>query len=135
MFTTIAVLATATCAAALVTGSRVFGLKKIVKHSTKADVAFTAGTAFVLAGTLTGLATAIVAGLLMALTLSFLKTIFGWGDALKRGVDAVKAERSARSAPKQETTSDETCELWVRGKMVGYVPASKRSPADAPVIA
>lgn len=134
MFTTIAVLATATCAAALVTGSRVFGLKKIVKHSTKADVAFTAGTAFVLAGTLTGLATAIVAGLLMALTLSVLKTLFGWGDALKRGVDAVKADRAERPASSQETTTDEKCELWVCGKMVGYVPASNMSPADAPTV-
>jgi len=90
MLTTISVLASATCAAALVTGSRVFGLRKIVKHSTKTDVAFTAGAGFLLAGTLSGLATAIVAGLMMALVLSILKFFINLYDNVVNGLREVR---------------------------------------------
>lgn len=95
MFTTIAVLATASVGAALVTGSRIFGLKRLVKHSNKVDVGFTAGIGFVLAGTLTGLATAIVAGLMMALVLTLLKPVVRTVEAAQRGWEAVKADRMA----------------------------------------
>lgn len=92
MFTTITILAVASVGAALVTGARVIGLKRIVKHSTKADVAFTAGIGFVLAGTLTGLATAIVAGLIMALVLSVLKAAYKVSDRVSGAWDWATAK-------------------------------------------
>lgn len=95
MLTTICVLAGVTTAAALVTGARVMGLRRMVKHSTKVDVAFTAGAGFLLAGTLTGLATGILAGLCMALVLSLLKLLYRAVDRLSAGVQAVKDEFTA----------------------------------------
>lgn len=90
MLGTIAILATASVGAAIVTGARVFGLRRIVKHSTKADVAFTAGIGFALAGTLTGLATAIVAGLMMAVVLTVLKPVVATVDWFTAGARGVK---------------------------------------------
>jgi hypothetical protein len=89
MLTTIALLAGTSVAAVLVTGARCIGLRRIVKHSTKTDVAFTAGTAFVLGGTLTGIATAILAGLMMALVLSALKALYALKDRATAVVSAV----------------------------------------------
>lgn len=85
MLLTTTILAGAAVGAALVTGARVFGLRRIVKHSTKADVLFTGGIGFVLAGTLAGMATALVAGLMMAVVLSVLKALYGAHDVLHRG--------------------------------------------------
>lgn len=85
MLITTTILAGAAVGAALVTGARVFGLRRIVKHSTKADVLFTGGIGFALAGTLAGMATALVAGLMMALVLSALKVLYRAYDALCNG--------------------------------------------------
>jgi hypothetical protein len=80
MLTTVSVLAIASVGAAIVTGARVFGLRRMAKHSTATDVVFTGGVAFVLAGTLAGMATAIVAGLIMALFLTALKSLYRLTD-------------------------------------------------------
>jgi hypothetical protein len=80
MLTTVSVLAVASVGAAIVTGARVFGLRRMAKHSTATDVVFTGGVAFVLAGTLAGMATAIVAGLIMALFLTALKSLYRLTD-------------------------------------------------------
>jgi hypothetical protein len=80
MLTSIIVLSTVTVGAVLVTGSRVLGLRRIVKHSTKADVAVTVGTGFLLGGTITGLAVAITAGLMFALVMSVLKLAYAAKD-------------------------------------------------------
>ena len=66
----IAGAAVATVGAVLVTGHRVIGIKRMVKHATLVDVTFTVGMAIAFAGTLTGLLVAIVAGLIMAVVLS-----------------------------------------------------------------
>lgn len=87
---TITVLAGATCAAALITGARVFTMRKLVQHSTKTDVLFTGVVAFGLAGTLTGLAAAIIAGLMMAVVLSALKCLYGLADAAQEAWQGVK---------------------------------------------
>lgn len=80
--------------ACLVTASRVFGLRRIVKHSTKADVAFTAGSAFLLAGTLTGVTAAIMGGLMMALVLSVLRGIYRVSDRVQAGFDEMQRQRA-----------------------------------------
>jgi hypothetical protein len=98
MISTIALLAGCTVAATLVTGARVFGLRKITKHATKVDVAFTAGAAFAFAGTLTGFAAAILAGLFMALVLSALKAMYAAKDAMAAKAQDV-SERYKASAP------------------------------------
>ncbi len=90
MLTSIAILGAASVGAALVTGARVFGLRRIVKHSTKTDVAFTAGIGLCLAGTITGLATAIVAGLMMALVLTLLKSSYKAVDRLTAALNKAK---------------------------------------------
>lgn len=94
MFATISILAVASVGAAMVTGSRVIGLRRLVKHSNKVDVAFTAGVGFVLAGTLTGLATAIVAGLFMALLLSVLRLCYRATDAVKAAAGGIQERRA-----------------------------------------
>lgn len=96
MLTSIIVLSTVTVGAVLVTGSRVFGLRRIVKHSTKADVAVTVGAGFLLGGTITGLAVAITAGLMFALVMSVMKSFYGCTDSL---TDALKGA----CAPQVET--------------------------------
>ena len=101
MISTIALLAGCTVAATLVTGARVFGLRRITEHSTKVDVAFTAVAAFAFAGTLTGFAAAILAGLFMAIILSALKAMYKAKDA----VTAKAADMSQQykdSAPTQD---------------------------------
>lgn len=98
MISTIALLAGATVAATLVTGARVLGLRRITENATKVDVVFTAGAAFAFAGTLTGFAAAIVAGLFMALVLSVLKVMYKTKDAVTaKAVDVSK--RYKASAP------------------------------------
>lgn len=73
MLTTALFVAGATCAGALFTASRVFGFKRLVKHATAVDVSFTVLVCILMAGTLTGMATAILAGLMMACIMSFCK--------------------------------------------------------------
>lgn len=122
MIGTITLLAGASVAAVMVTGARVVGLRTMVKHSTKLDVGFTALAGFALAGTITGLATAIVAGLMMALVLSVLKWVYGTVDAVQRGCGAVRAEYQERKQHNDNPIRFEgPCELWVRGEYKGMV--------------
>lgn len=90
MLGTIVLLSGASVAAFLVTGARIAGLRRLVRHSTKVDVAFTAAIGFGLAGTLTGLAAAIIAGLMMALVLTVLKSVYRLTDAVQRGYGAMR---------------------------------------------
>lgn len=104
MIGTITILAAASVAATLVTGARVVGLRRIVEHSTKVDVIFTAVIGFCLAGTITGLAAAILAGLFMALVLTVLKVMY-------RGCDgALNASDSLMTMWQQST--DNNTNLW-----------------------
>lgn len=79
----IAGAAVATVAAALVTGSRVVGFRRILKNATLVDVVFTVGMGVAFAGTLTGLLVAIAAGLLMAVFLTGAKKCLQVWDAFK----------------------------------------------------
>lgn len=87
-------MAAASCAAALLTASRVFGFKRIVKNPTKTDVIFTIGSVAVLGGTLTGALTAVLAGLMMALLLSFFNAIY-------RAVDWVSVRIKRQDSPQE----------------------------------
>jgi hypothetical protein len=60
----------ATVAASMITLGRVIGYRRMFKHATLVDVAFTVLMVLIFAGTLTGMLVAIVAGLMMALVLS-----------------------------------------------------------------
>lgn len=62
-------------AACLVTLSRVVGWRRILKHATLVDVAFTIGLGLAFMGTLTGMLVAVLGGLLMALTLTIIKRV------------------------------------------------------------
>jgi len=62
-----------TAAAALITTARVLGIKRMIKHSTLVDATVTVGLGAALMGTATGMLTAIIAGLIVALTLSVAK--------------------------------------------------------------
>lgn len=82
---TIITLSAATTAAALVTGQRVFGFKRMVQHSTITDCVFTAGVALLFVGTLGGTLVAVLAGLMMALFLTACKLV-------AKAVNGVKAK-------------------------------------------
>ena len=77
----------ATVAAVLVTGARVVGVKRLIKHATLVDVTFTVGMAVAFAGTLTGLLVAIMAGLMMAVLLSGLQYLSRFADKFQRKQD------------------------------------------------
>lgn len=68
-------MAAVSVAACLVTLSRVVGWRRILKHATLVDVAFTIGLGLAFMGTLTGMLVAVLGGLLMALTLTILKRV------------------------------------------------------------
>lgn len=68
-------MAAVSVAACLVTLSRVVGWRRILKHATLVDVAFTIGLGFAFMGTLTGMLVAVLGGLLMALTLTIIKRV------------------------------------------------------------
>jgi len=85
----------ATVAAVLVTGARVFGIKRMIKHATLVDVTFTVAMAVAFAGTLTGLLVAIMAGLMMAVLMTGLQYLSRFVDKRKRTKD-----------PKSEFTAD-----------------------------
>jgi len=86
---TIFTLAAATTAAALVTGSRVFGFKRMVKHATVTDCLFTGGAALLFVGTLGGTLVAVLAGLMMALFLSACNWVI-------RAVEGVKTKTNSK---------------------------------------
>lgn len=89
---TVLVMAGATCAAALLTASRVFGWKRIIKHATITDVTFTVGAVVVLGSTMTGALVAVMAGLLMAMFLSIARSSLKASEALSGA--AQKARRT-----------------------------------------
>ena len=62
-----------TSAAVVVTLRRAIGVRRMVKHSTKIDVGFSVLLFWAFSGTVTGILTAVIAGLAMAIYLSFLK--------------------------------------------------------------
>jgi len=64
-----------TVAAFMVTASRIKGFQWLVDHSTIVDISFTIGTALILSGTGTGILTAILAGLMMAVFLTVVKKV------------------------------------------------------------
>lgn len=68
-------MAAVSVAACLVTLSRVVGWRRILKHATLVDVAFTVGIGLAFMGTLTGMLVAVLGGLLMALTLTVIKRV------------------------------------------------------------
>lgn len=71
----IVTMAAVSVAACLVTLSRVIGWRRILKHATLVDVAFTIGLGLAFMGTLTGMLVAVLGGLLMALTLTIIKRV------------------------------------------------------------
>lgn len=107
--TTILMMAVATCAAALITLSRVFGFKRVMKHSTSVDVGFTVLTVAVLGTTLTGALIAVMSGLLMAVFFSAIRAVHGWavgiGPAMRRAASTKPAERpdTAPATPTPDT--------------------------------
>lgn len=81
MLSTIFLMSTATCAAALLTLSRVVGFKRVLKHATLVDVVFSIGAIVMMGATMTGALVAVMAGLIMALFLSGMKKLQGWLNA------------------------------------------------------
>ena len=76
-----------TTAAALITLSRVLGLRGIAQHATKVDVGLTLVYFLVFAGTsTTGIFTAMLAGLFTALATTGIKKFYDWKD---EGVEPV----------------------------------------------
>ena len=70
-----------TTAAALITLSRVLGLRGIAQHATKVDVGLTLVYFMIFAGTsTTGIFTAMLAGLFTALATSAIKKYYDWKD-------------------------------------------------------
>lgn len=74
---TVIIMSVVSVAAALVTLSRVLGLRRILRNATLVDVIFTVGAFVLLAGTLTGALVAVLSGLLMAVVLTLLKRLDG----------------------------------------------------------
>lgn len=66
-----------TVAAFIITGRRVVSFKTMARHATIIDVGFTVAMLALFAGTLTGMLVAILAGLLMAITLTGIRLICG----------------------------------------------------------
>lgn len=83
-------------AAALITLNRVVGWRSMAKHATIIDVGFSVGVGVAFMGTLTGMLVAIIAGLVMAVTLNMLR------QADKR------TKPSAACDPKSEFNADGT---------------------------
>lgn len=80
------VMAAVLVAATLVTLTRVIGIKRVLRHATLIDVLFTVLAGVMFLGTLSGMLIAVIGGLLMALTLSTMKTV---QKLLQRGADVV----------------------------------------------
>lgn len=90
-------MAVASVATVLIVLARTVGLAFVLRHATAVDVVFTVMCAIALAGTLTGLCIAIVAGLVMTGTLTVLKALVGRLEAL-RASRAVFATRKVAPA-------------------------------------
>lgn len=82
MLSTLLVLSVATVLAILITLSRVVSLRTIVKYGAIVDIIVSIGLMIVLAGTAVGAASAIVAGLFLAIALTVLKQWFKLYDAV-----------------------------------------------------
>ena len=76
MLTTLLVLSMATVLAILITLSRIVSLRTITKYGAFVDITVSIGLMFILAGTAVGAASAIVAGLFLAIALTLLKYWF-----------------------------------------------------------
>lgn len=74
---TVLAMAAATVAAVMLTLSRVFGLRRVVKYGVLVDVAFTIGAVVMFAGTLTGTLIAVISGLMLAMVLWVMKLLSG----------------------------------------------------------
>lgn len=81
--TVIIAMAAASVAACLLTLSRAVGWKRILRHSTLIDVAFTLGLGVFLSGTLTGALVAVLGGLLMAVSLSCIKRLVAAASSVR----------------------------------------------------
>lgn len=73
-------------ASALIVLTRVFGVRRVLRHATWVDIGFTVLVCFALAGTITGLVIGILAGLIMTGTLTIWKALMGHTDALRANV-------------------------------------------------
>lgn len=96
----IIVLSACTCAAFLITLSRIIGLGRVVKHGKIIDIVFTITLLFVFAGSLTGMLVAILAGLMMAVFLM----LAGAGWSL--GTNAVDSVRARHKRVQDEWTQE-----------------------------
>ena len=94
---TIFLMSLVTVGGCLLTLTRVIGWRKVLRHATAIDVIFTILLSFILAGTLTGILIALLAGLVMAGFLSVAKWI----------TERVEASRAALARPTQE--ADDWC--------------------------
>ena len=97
-------------AACLVTLSRVVGWRRILKHATAVDVAFTIGLAMFLAGTMTGALTAVLAGLIMALVLTVLRKLVA---ACEAGIERAKASAPSYPVPEGADPSEYNAQGWI----------------------
>lgn len=97
-------------AACLVTLSRVVGWKRILRHATIVDVAFTVGLAMFLSWTMTGALTAVLVGLIMALVLTALRKLVAFSGALRE-----RGEASSPSYPVPEGAdpSEYNAQGWI----------------------
>lgn len=86
-------MAAVSCAAFLITLSRVIGFNTILKYSVLIDVLFTIGTFMVFAGTITGALVAVVGGLMMAVFLTMAKQMKRGGKAVAKAVHKVAVKR------------------------------------------
>lgn len=103
-------MAAVSVAACLVTLSRVVGWRRILKHATTVDVAFTIGLAAFLAGTMTGALTAVLAGLMMALVLTALRKLVA---ACEAGIERAKASSPAYPVPAGADPSEYNAQGWI----------------------
>lgn len=85
-------LSSASVAATLVTLNRVVKWKTILKYATVVDIGFTLGMLGLLSGTLGGAASAILAGLLMAVFLTVSRRVHKMGVDLKSAVIPANAD-------------------------------------------
>ena len=102
-------MAAISVAACLVTLSRVVGWRRILKHATLVDVAFTIGLGLSFMGTLTGMLVAVLGGLLMALTLTCIKRVVIVAAPLAEQVKQAKASKPVvlpEGADPSEYTAD-----------------------------
>ena len=83
MLSTLIVLSVCTVLAILITLSRIMSLRTVVKYGAVVDIVFSIALMIVLAGTAVGAASAVVAGLFLAIALTVLKWWFKLVDRVK----------------------------------------------------